>query len=119
MVDLWSERYRMLGSRPEVEHVLIFENKGSLVGTSNPHPHCQIYAGNMIYAFTAREVESGRRFYERTGKFLGQEVLAARGGGTPRDRRQRAAFWPACPGLRAMPTRCSSFPGARWRRWRT
>ena len=53
VVDLWADRYRTLAARPEVDHVLIFENKGSLVGTSNPHPHCQIYAGNLIYAHTA------------------------------------------------------------------
>jgi len=58
-----------------VDHVLIFENKGSLVGTSNPHPHCQIYAGNMVYGVIAREAESGRRFFRRTGRLLGQEVL--------------------------------------------
>ena len=74
VVDLWTERYVALGARSEVEHVLIFENKGSLVGTSNPHPHCQIYAGNLIYAHTA-EVESSRAFFERTGRFLGQQVL--------------------------------------------
>lgn len=76
VVDLWTERYRELGSRPEVDHVLIFENKGSLVGTSNPHPHCQIYAGNLVYAHMEREAEASRRFFERTGRFLGQEILA-------------------------------------------
>jgi UDPglucose--hexose-1-phosphate uridylyltransferase len=75
VVAMWTERYRVLGARPEVEHVLIFENKGALVGTSNPHPHCQLYAGNMIYGHMAREVESSRKFFEHTGNFLGQEVL--------------------------------------------
>jgi UDPglucose--hexose-1-phosphate uridylyltransferase len=75
VVDLWTERQVALAALPEVEHVLIFENKGALVGTSNPHPHCQIYAGNLIYAHTAREVESSRKFFRRTGRFLGQEVL--------------------------------------------
>jgi UDPglucose--hexose-1-phosphate uridylyltransferase len=75
VVDLWAERYAVLGARPEVDHVLIFENKGSLVGTSNPHPHCQIYAGNMVYGFIAREAVSGRQFFQRTGRFLGQEIL--------------------------------------------
>jgi UDPglucose--hexose-1-phosphate uridylyltransferase len=75
VVDLWAERSRVLGARPEVDHVLIFENKGALVGTSNPHPHCQIYAGNLVYGFTAREAESGRNFFRRTGRLLGQEVL--------------------------------------------
>jgi UDPglucose--hexose-1-phosphate uridylyltransferase len=76
VVELWAERYVVLGARPEVAHVLIFENKGSLVGTSNPHPHCQIYAGNLIYGFIAREVASSRRFFQRTGRFLGQEIVS-------------------------------------------
>ena len=75
VVDLWAERYSLLGARPEVDHILIFENKGTLVGTSNPHPHCQIYAGNMVYGTIASEVASGRRFFKETGRLLGQEVL--------------------------------------------
>ena len=43
------EQYRDLAARPEVEHVLMFENKGEVVGVSNPHPHCQIYATNFVF----------------------------------------------------------------------
>lgn len=75
VADLWAERYRVLGARPDVDHVLIFENKGALVGTSNPHPHCQIYAGNLIYGHTAREVASSRKFFAETGGLIGQEIL--------------------------------------------
>ncbi len=81
VVDFWAERTVALGARQYVEHVLIFENKGSLVGTSNPHPHCQIYAGNLIYGFAEREVASGRKFFKRTGRFLGQEILARESAG--------------------------------------
>src|ERR1051325_8738843 len=44
LLAVWQEQYRELGGRPEVRHVLTFENKGEVVGVSNPHPHCQIYA---------------------------------------------------------------------------
>lgn len=74
VVELWTQRYRELGARHTVDHVLIFENKGSLVGTSNPHPHCQIYAGNLIYEITAREVANSREYFQKTGKFLGQAI---------------------------------------------
>lgn len=74
VVKHWQERYRVLGARPEIDHVLIFENKGELVGTSNPHPHCQIYAGNMIYGHTAAEERMARKWFEEKGSFLGQEV---------------------------------------------
>jgi UDPglucose--hexose-1-phosphate uridylyltransferase len=73
---LWRDRYVELGKRPEVAHVLIFENKGSQVGTSNPHPHCQIYAGNLIYGLTEKEVRSSDAYFARTGRFLGSDILA-------------------------------------------
>lgn len=82
VVDLWAERTAALAARPDVNHVLIFENKGSAVGTSNPHPHCQIYAGGLVYGHTAREVESSRRHRARTGEFLGQGILARELAGT-------------------------------------
>ena len=40
LLAAWQEQYCDLGARPEVNHVLMFENKGEVVGVSNPHPHC-------------------------------------------------------------------------------
>ena len=74
VVQLWGERYKELGSRLEVNHVLIFENKGTLVGTSNPHPHCQIYASSMLYGITEREVVSSSNYFRKTGQLLGQAI---------------------------------------------
>ena len=76
VASAWADRTAILGARHEVEHVLIFENRGSLVGTSNPHPHGQIYAGNLVYGHTAREVASSRAYRARTGRSLGEEILA-------------------------------------------
>jgi hypothetical protein len=39
LLDTWRDQYLELGARPEVRHVLTFENKGEVVGVSNPHPH--------------------------------------------------------------------------------
>lgn len=44
VVDVWAEQSRELGSIPWVNHVQIFENRGAIMGASNPHPHCQIWA---------------------------------------------------------------------------
>lgn len=44
VVDLWAERTAALLARPEVAAVLVFENRGTLVGATIPHPHGQIYA---------------------------------------------------------------------------
>lgn len=42
VVDLWGEQFAELGSRDGICYVQIFENRGALMGASNPHPHCQI-----------------------------------------------------------------------------
>jgi UDPglucose--hexose-1-phosphate uridylyltransferase len=43
VVDLWAERTTALLARPEVEYVLVFENRGREVGATIDHPHGQIY----------------------------------------------------------------------------
>jgi UDPglucose--hexose-1-phosphate uridylyltransferase len=43
VVDLWAARTEALLARPEIEYVLVFENRGALVGATIPHPHGQIY----------------------------------------------------------------------------
>jgi UDPglucose--hexose-1-phosphate uridylyltransferase len=44
VVDVWAEQYHELGALPFINHVQIFENRGAMMGASNPHPHCQIWA---------------------------------------------------------------------------
>ena len=44
VVDAWVEETVNLGSRPDVAAVQIFENRGEIMGCSNPHPHGQIWA---------------------------------------------------------------------------
>src|SRR6185436_3617128 len=43
VVDVWAEQYAELGARPDIGHVEIFENRGEVMGCSNPHPHGQIW----------------------------------------------------------------------------
>jgi UDPglucose--hexose-1-phosphate uridylyltransferase len=44
VIDLWIERTEALLARPEIEYVLVFENRGAAVGATIHHPHGQIYA---------------------------------------------------------------------------
>jgi UDPglucose--hexose-1-phosphate uridylyltransferase len=73
----WQEQYRELGARPEVRHVLVFENKGEVVGVSNPHPHCQIYATNFVFKTIEIEVEACARHASETGRSLLSDVIRA------------------------------------------
>ena len=48
VVDNWVAQYVELGGEPHVGHVQIFENRGAMMGASNPHPHCQIWATEHV-----------------------------------------------------------------------
>ncbi len=72
----WQQQYRELGARPEVAHVLTFENKGDVVGVSNPHPHGQIYATNFVFQTIANEVAAGREHHAATGRALWDDIVA-------------------------------------------
>jgi UDPglucose--hexose-1-phosphate uridylyltransferase len=75
LLDVWGEQYVELGSRPDVQHVLIFENKGDVVGVSNPHPHGQIYATNFVFKTVETEAAAGRRYFDEHGRVLFQDIL--------------------------------------------
>ena len=70
VVDLWAEQYLDLGARPAIHHVQIFENRGALMGASNPHPHCQIWANAELPNIPALEMESQREYRERHSSCL-------------------------------------------------
>src|SRR5438093_9056016 len=70
VVDVWSAQYRQLGDLPWIHHVQIFENRGAMMGASNPHPHCQIWATAELPNEPARELESMLNFRERNGTCL-------------------------------------------------
>jgi UDPglucose--hexose-1-phosphate uridylyltransferase len=55
VVDVWTEQYLDLGSRDIIQNVQIFENRGAMMGASNPHPHCQIWSNYAIPDGVAKE----------------------------------------------------------------
>lgn len=77
LLTCWQEQYRDLGARPEVNHVLIFENKGKVVGVSNPHPHCQIYATNFVFKTIATEVDASARYWQEKRRVLFEDIIVA------------------------------------------
>jgi UDPglucose--hexose-1-phosphate uridylyltransferase len=75
VVDLWAEQFAELGSRPEIGHVQIFENKGAAMGASNPHPHGQIWAQKSVPLVPAREGERQAEHFARHGRTLLADYL--------------------------------------------
>ena len=69
--------FRDLAARPEVRHVLMFENKGEVVGVSNPHPHCQIYATNFVFRTIELEAQASADYLAAHGRVLFRDIIEA------------------------------------------
>jgi len=58
VVEVWREQTQELGALDFVNYVQVFENKGALMGASNPHPHCQVWATEHIPTEPAKELRA-------------------------------------------------------------
>ncbi|MGH9892148.1 MAG: galactose-1-phosphate uridylyltransferase, partial [bacterium] len=76
VVDVWTEQYLDLASRPAIQHVQIFENRGEMMGCSNPHPHSQIWANATLPNEPAKELAAQRQYHQRHTSCLLCDYLA-------------------------------------------
>jgi len=67
---LWRDGYTFFAKKEEIRYVLIFENKGSVIGVTMPHPHGQLYAFPFIPPRLADEIRHAKEFFQRTGRVL-------------------------------------------------
>jgi UDPglucose--hexose-1-phosphate uridylyltransferase len=100
VVDLWSAQSETLGK--SFEWVQVFENRGSAMGASNPHPHGQIWAGNALPREAEREDATQRRHFEKTGRrllldYAEQEVDGPRNLGCDDEWLVVVPFWASWP----------------------
>jgi UDPglucose--hexose-1-phosphate uridylyltransferase len=58
VVDVWAAQYLELGGLPFINAVQIFENRGAVMGASNPHPHCQVWANESLPNEHVKELSS-------------------------------------------------------------
>ena len=70
VVDMWVEQYQQLAAIRWINHVQIFENRGAMMGASNPHPHCQIWSNESVPNQPAREQRSLTAYYEKHASCL-------------------------------------------------
>ncbi|HXC96317.1 MAG TPA: UDP-glucose--hexose-1-phosphate uridylyltransferase [Edaphobacter sp.] len=75
VVDVWAEQYIDLGSRDDIGYVQIFENRGAMMGASNPHPHGQIWASRSIPNEVVIELAGQEEYLVKTGRVLLREYL--------------------------------------------
>lgn len=62
VVDAWIEQYKDLAAKADFRYVQIFENRGVMMGASNPHPHGQIWASSSIPNEAGQELSAQRRY---------------------------------------------------------
>ena len=70
VVDAWTREYEEIGSLDWIEYVQIFENRGAMMGASNPHPHCQIWSTGFVPDEPAAETVAQSEHLARTGHCL-------------------------------------------------
>jgi UDPglucose--hexose-1-phosphate uridylyltransferase len=76
VVDTWTEQFTELSQHPDIQHVQIFENRGEMMGCSNAHPHCQIWAQSALPNEVVKELDSQAAYYRRHGRTLLADYLA-------------------------------------------
>ena len=70
VVEVWKEEYETLSANPDIAYVQIFENKGAIMGCSNPHPHCQIWSSSSLPPIVAQEQENQAAYFQQHGRPL-------------------------------------------------
>ncbi|HEV2136323.1 MAG TPA: UDP-glucose--hexose-1-phosphate uridylyltransferase [Terracidiphilus sp.] len=77
VIDAWTTEYEDIASLNWIRYIQIFENRGALMGASNPHPHCQIWSTDYVPDEPAAETAAQREHLDRTGRCLLCEYIDA------------------------------------------
>ncbi|GGE39671.1 UDPglucose--hexose-1-phosphate uridylyltransferase [Pedobacter psychrotolerans] len=63
VVDLWQKEFNSLSENEWIKYIQIFENKGEIMGCSNPHPHGQIWSQSEVPMEIVKETERQKNYY--------------------------------------------------------
>jgi UDPglucose--hexose-1-phosphate uridylyltransferase len=75
VITVWQYEFNSIGSHPGINYVQIFENKGSLMGNSNPHPHGQIWAQESIPMEPLKELRQFTSYFKKNKRSLLSDYL--------------------------------------------
>ncbi len=70
VVKVWAEQTEDIGRWPEINYVQVFENKGAMMGCSDPHPHSQIWSGSQVPNEPAKEIANLEAYHRAHGGCL-------------------------------------------------
>lgn len=75
VVNTWCDEFMQLAENPEIKYIQIFENKGEIMGCSNPHPHGQIWAQNDLPMELVKETSQQKKYFDEHGRSLLSDYL--------------------------------------------
>jgi UDPglucose--hexose-1-phosphate uridylyltransferase len=75
VIKIWKKEFTELSPIPDINHVQIFENKGAVMGCSNPHPHGQIWAQRTIPEVVLKKQGQQLKYYKETGRSLLEDYI--------------------------------------------
>ena len=75
VISLWQKEYEALGAKSNINNVQIFENKGAIMGCSNPHPHGQIWAQRTIPGEIQKKTSNFEAYYNAHQQSLLEQYL--------------------------------------------
>ncbi len=76
VVEMWVEQSAEVGARDGIQYVQVFENRGAMMGASNPHPHCQLWASSSLPNEIVKEQAQQTRYFAEHGVRLLQRYLS-------------------------------------------
>ena len=76
VISTWTKESFDLASRPEIAYVQVFENKGAVMGCSNPHPHSQIWSQSRLPNEPAKALVAQTEYFNEHHKKLLHEYAA-------------------------------------------
>jgi len=76
VIETWASQTEDLGSIEGIHYVQVFENKGAIMGCSNPHPHSQVWATDHIPNEPAKELTSQQEYFREHSSPLLMDYLA-------------------------------------------
>jgi UDPglucose--hexose-1-phosphate uridylyltransferase len=75
IIATWADQTAELGAKDFIQHVQVFENKGAVMGCSNPHPHSQVWANEHTPNEPAKELEHQKTYFDQHGHTLLSDYL--------------------------------------------
>jgi UDPglucose--hexose-1-phosphate uridylyltransferase len=76
VVETWAGQYTELNDAPGIAYVEVFENRGEMMGCSNPHPHGQIWASSVTPNEVVKEQAAQEEYFAAHGRTLLADYLA-------------------------------------------